>query len=189
MEFLENGSRPQPPTSLGTTWGKDTPLTHPRLIDFCVLWWNARRWMYEWALLAAKIILDGSINGVISIVSSFTLWWDSCSWLMFMTDIFLHSWLVFIVRIGTHMCVMTRMHIFFYINNSWISEKKIIPHNHHGQGTYSCVLWDEAYPWLIHTNCHSRAHPWRALECVTHGHVHDSFPWLILFCIHNGLSS
>jgi len=31
-------------------------------------------WMYEWALLAAKIILDGSINGVISIVSSFTLW-------------------------------------------------------------------------------------------------------------------
>ena len=31
-------------------------------------------WMFEWALLATKIILDGLINGVFSIVSSFTLW-------------------------------------------------------------------------------------------------------------------
>jgi hypothetical protein len=30
--------------------------------------------MFEWALLATKIILDGLINGVFSIVSSFTLW-------------------------------------------------------------------------------------------------------------------
>jgi hypothetical protein len=31
-------------------------------------------WVYEWALLALKIVLDGFINGVFSIVSSFTLW-------------------------------------------------------------------------------------------------------------------
>ena len=31
-------------------------------------------WMFEWALLATKILLDGLINGVFSIVSSFTLW-------------------------------------------------------------------------------------------------------------------
>ena len=31
-------------------------------------------WVYEWSLLALKIVLDGIINGVFSIVSSFTLW-------------------------------------------------------------------------------------------------------------------
>lgn len=56
-------------------------------------------WMYEWGLLAAKIVLDGFINGVFSIVSSFTLWslMDKDSyehWKRKFTDTFLETWLM-----------------------------------------------------------------------------------------------
>jgi len=56
-------------------------------------------WVYEWALLALKIVLDGFINGVFSIVSSFTLWslmdQDSYElWKLKFTETFFETWMM-----------------------------------------------------------------------------------------------